>query len=37
MGDLQAPDTLAGHVLVLSAPCIMIVAAAVLLLYAFWE
>jgi hypothetical protein len=34
--DLQAPDTLGAHVLVLGAPCVLIVAACVLLLYAFW-
>lgn len=35
--DLQAPDTLGAHVLVLSAPVLLIVAAAILLLVAFWR
>ncbi len=35
--DLQSPDDLAGHVLVLGAPTLLIIAAALLLLYTFWE
>lgn len=35
--QLQGPDDLAGHILVLGAPCILIVLAALLLLYTFWE
>lgn len=35
--DMQGPDDLASTVLILGAPTLLIIAAALLLLYTFWE